>query len=233
MYLATNDNHGLLEISHREKSSRILSASKSQLSELFADFRDAGATGFALAQVPQTGRVLWLQDRLVGLETGRPYGQGCERFGCSMDRLVLACPRNARDLLWAVEEGLRCNSLAAIIAEIWGNPKALDFTASKRLAMRAERQNVPVFLLRFNAQPDLSAARRRWSVRSLPSAPHPYDTKAPGAPRWHADLFRARDARPGQWEVEYDRAAHRLDLVSPLPDSALGEKAQDCPAIFG
>ena len=218
--LVSNDNLAA-ESDCPNSSSRMLSFGQSQLVELFTDFRDAGAAGFALAQIPRSGRILWIQDRMAALETGRPFGRGCEWFGCSMDRLVLVCTRNTTDLLWAVEEALRCTSFAAIIGEVFGNPKVMDFTASKRLAVRAEKQGVPLFLLRINAQRDLSAARRRWSVRSLPSAPHPYDPNAPGAPRWHIDLFRARDTKPNQWIVQYDRAAHRLDLVSSLPDGAM------------
>lgn len=226
MHLVPKDNYRNFANDGQHGAIRSLPSLHAQFSELFCDFRDVGAAGFALAQIPQHGRILWVQERLVALETGRPFGRGCVRFGCAMDRLALACSRNARDLLWTVEEGLRCRSLAAIVAEVWGNPKVLDFTASKRLAVRAERQGVPVFMVRYNACADLSAARRRWNVRSLPSAPHPYDAKAPGAPRWRAELFRARDIRPGCWEIEYDRTTHRLDLVSPLSDPTLVGKTQ-------
>ena len=227
MHLGHNDNFDSAAGDAGQRASRAFPPARPQLAELFCDFRDGAAAGFALAQIAQGGRqVLWLQERMVALETGRPFGHGCERFGCGADRLVLACARNAGDLLWAMEEGLRCGSLAAIIGEAWANPRALDFTASKRLAIRAERQGVPVFLLRYNAVPDLSAARRRWRVRALPSMPHPHDAKAPGAPCWEAELLRARDARPGTWQVRYDRAAHRLDPLPPLRDPAVeGETA--------
>lgn len=195
---------------------------KPRLVELFADFRDAGAAGFALSQVPRAGDILWVQDRMAALETGRPFGQAFARFGGDAQRLVLACSRGAADLLWTMEEGLRCPSLSAIIGEVWGDPRALDFTATKRLATRAERQGVHVFLIRFNATATLSAARQRWNISSLPSAPHPWDDRAPGAPRWRAELFRARRDRPGVWDASYDSAAHRLDLVPPLRDSAVG-----------
>jgi protein ImuA len=202
-----------------------------QLVELFSDFRDAGVAGFALAQVPRGGRILWVQERMAALETGRPFGQGFDRFGGDPEQLVLACSRNATDLLWAMEEGLRCTSISAIIGEVWGDPKALDFTATKRLAMRAERQGVHVFLIRFQGHPNLSAARQRWNIRSLPSAPHPYDAKAPGAPRWEAELFRSRGVKPGICQAGYDRAAHRLDLVPVLPDPEMEEDAVPTAAI--
>ncbi len=191
------------------------------LVEMFIDPRDSGAVGFALAQTALTGRILWVQDRMAALEGGKPAAQAFSRFGGAPDRLVLACGRQAADVLWTMEEGLRCTSLAAIIGEIWGDPRALDFTATKRLALRAERQGVPVFLVRFAASPSLSAARQRWQITSLPSAPHPYDPQAPGTPRWRAELFRARGLPPGIWEASYDRAAHRLNLVSPFSDSKM------------
>ena len=191
------------------------------LSEMFTDPREAGAVGFALAQVPGVGRILWVQERMATIEAGVPSGRSFARFGGDAERLVLACARSSADVLWTMEEGLKCASLSAIIGEVWGDPPALDFTATKRLAMRAERQGVQVFLLRFAATPSLSAARQRWRVRSLPSLPHPHDARAPGLPRWHVELFRARGARPGVWQASYDRAAHRVDLVSPFCDAAV------------
>ena len=196
--------------------------SQTSLSEIFAGPRDAGALGFALAQIPRkSGRLLWVQDRMAALETGRPCGQAFPEFGTNAEQLVLACARTGADVLWTMEEGLKCASLSAIIGEVWGDPHALDFTATKRLAMRAERQGVPVFLMRFGGSANLSAARLRWRVASRPSLPHPYDDRAPGQPRWRAELFRARGSKLGIWEARYDAAAHRLHLDAALPDPAL------------
>ncbi|WP_199223158.1 ImuA family protein [Oricola cellulosilytica] len=196
---------------------------KPQLAELMGATRDAGAAGFALAQIPAGKPVLWVQDRMCAEEMGRPYGQGLERFGADRHKLIAVCASDAAGVLWAMEEGLKCSALAAVIGEIWGDPAALDFTATKRLAMRSERTGIQVFLIRFAAGSSLSAARSRWRVTSSISAPHPYDPQAPGVPRWRAELFRARDSRPGLWEAGYDAKAHRLDLSSPLRDPALEE----------
>ena len=222
----SNDNAAVGDDRPRALSPVPIVPGQPQLVELFTHFRDGGAAGFALAQVPAGGQLLWVQDRMVALETGAPFGQSFARFGGDADRLVLACARGASDLLWAMEEGLRCASLSAIIGEVWGDPRSLDFTATKRLAMRAERQGVHVFLIRVQGNANLSAARRRWRVRSLPSRPDPHDDRAPGSPRWHAELFRARDTRPGTWEARYDRAAHRVDLVPPFRDGAVEDAAK-------
>ncbi|MEM6712150.1 MAG: hypothetical protein AAF590_07695 [Pseudomonadota bacterium] len=191
------------------------------LTEILLDARDPGAIGFAVAQMKPKGSILWVQDRLSAMENGLPAPQALTRFNMASERLILACGQRAEEVLWAMEEGLRCQALGGIIGEIWGDPRALDFTATKRLALRAERQGVPVFLVRAGGAPSLSAARKRWRVCSRPSVPHPFDSKAPGAPRWRADLFRSRGSKPGTFEVDYDPTTHRLDLVPAFRHSAL------------
>ncbi len=189
------------------------------LSEAFASHSaDASAVGFALSRLPRgTAPVLWVQDRLSRKEAGRPA-----LAGMCVDRPVIMVDLSrAMDVLWAMEDGLRCRSLGAVIGEIWGDPPCLDFTATKRLALRAEAGDVPCWLIRRAASPDLSAARERWRITSIPSAPHPHDPQAPGAPRWALDLFRARHTRPGQWVASYDRATDRVDLAAPVRDRAV------------
>ncbi len=193
------------------------------LSEIFSPRAiDAAATGFALAHVdPAKGPVLWIQDRLSRREAGRPYLPG---LGPVQDILYLEVSKPV-DVLWAMEQGLSCRALAAVIGEVWGQAPAVDFTATKRLALRSEAQAVPAWLIRRAAKPDLSAARERWHVSSLPSALDPDDPRAPGAPLWQADLFRARWRAPARWVARYDRARHRLELdheLAPRPaDPAL------------
>ncbi len=170
------------------------------LAEYFADHAADGAvTGFACAQlagVVASGKpLLWVQDSATQREAGKPYPPGLPG-GLAM---ILVTVNRAVDVLWAMEEGLHCDALGAVLGEIWGDPAALDFTATKRLALRAEARAIPALLIRRAAHPDLSAARQRWRIASLPAALEPDDTRAPGRPLWQADLFRARGRTPGQW----------------------------------
>ena len=191
------------------------------LSEAFPETAtDAAAIGFILARLPKTDApVLWVQDRLSRKEAGHPYLAG---VGTGRPIIKVDLSR-AADVLWAMEDGLRCKTLAAVIGEVWGDPRVLDFTATKRLAMRAEAAGVPGWLVRRAASADLSAARERWRIASLPAAPHPHDTHAPGLPRWSLNLFRSRLRPPGQWIATYDPSADRLDLSSPIRDGAVAE----------
>jgi protein ImuA len=196
------------------------------LAEIFPETAvDGAATGFALAHMqPAAGPVLWVQDKLSRRETGRPYLAGMK---AGLQVLAVEVSRPA-DVLWAMEEGLRCPTLCGVIGEVWGDPQVLDFTATKRLALRAEAHGVAAWLIRRAATPDLSAARERWRVASLPSATVRDDMRAPGAAQWRVTLFRARWQAPGQWVARCDRSTqsmvleHGMDLMPETPRSATG-----------
>ncbi|MDQ2065909.1 hypothetical protein Q9295_05970 [Xinfangfangia sp. CPCC 101601] len=170
--------------------------------------------------------ILWLQERMVWREAGRPYLPGLG----PRPLLLMQLSRPA-DILIAAEEGLNCNVLAGVVAELRGNPSALSFTALKRLALRAEASGVPCWLIRQSAEPGLSAARERWRIAPLPSDANPDDPRAPGTARWKLELFRSRDARPGEWEARHERtgesdegrAPDHLDLVAAIRDGTLAE----------
>jgi protein ImuA len=188
------------------------------LSELFAAHpRDAGWAGFLLAQLATDKPLLWVQDRMAILESGRVHPPGLPS-----QNLNHVEARDARDALWAMEEGVRCACLAAVIGEIWGDPKVLDFTASRRLAVAAERSGTPCWLVRLGGTPNLSGARMRWRIASAPSLLNELDPKAPGSPAWDAELFRARGMPPGRWSIAHDAGA--FHLAAAPGDRALGEE---------
>lgn len=193
------------------------------LAELFAaNPRDGGWCGFLLPQLP-AGPLLWVQERMAILEAGRVHPPGLP------EREILhVAARDSREALWAMEEGLRCQGLSAVIGEIWGDPTSLDFTATRRLAVAAERNGVAAFLIRLGGHANLSGARYRWRVASAPSLAHPDDPRAPGAPAWDAELFRARGRPPGRWTVSHEPggqspAAAAFDLVADVRDRPLDE----------
>lgn len=188
-------------------------------SEVFASCDDATGAGLALAlardalQVASRGddplaniedrrQVLWVQDKRAVQRSGRPYRHGLPRE--LRDRLIHVEAVTPEDALFALEEGLRCRDLACVIGEIVGNPRALDFTASRRLSLAAEKHGVPLWLVRLEAEPDLSSARVRWRVEASPSVPPRWNTDAPGASAWKAELFRARSHTPGKWILSDD-----------------------------
>ena len=194
---------------------------KPSLGELFAAHpRDGGWAGFLTAQPIRPGTILWVQERMAIVESGRIHPHGLP-----YPDLIHVEARDARAALWAMEEGIRCSGLALVIGEIWGDPKALDFTATRRLAVAAERSGVGCWLVRLGGNANLSGARMRWRIASRPSLAHPLDPRAPGASAWEAELFRARGRPPGQWTVAHEASdpSHPFRLVAEAGDRTVGE----------
>lgn len=206
--------------------------------EVFSSAREASGAGLALALARDGWRdlhggeladisdergILWVQDARAAKLGGLPY-----RAGLPEDwrrRLIHVLAPKPADALFALEEGVRCRDLAFVIGELAGNPRELDFTASRRLTLAAERHGVPLYLVRLDAQRDLSAARMRWAAHSAPSPAPRWNAAAPGMPAWQAELFRSRRHRPGRWTLHDEReglgalaAVARADEDGPAPD---------------
>lgn len=197
-------------------------------SEIFAPSGEASGTATALALALDDWRntpreeeaqpkedlrsVLWVQTKDAIRLSGRPFRAGLPEE--LQARVVHVRAESCADALFALEEGVRCREIAFAIGELAGNPRALDFTASRRLTLTAERHGVPLYLVRLDARRDLSSARMRWDVASAPSRLAQWNEQAPGAPVWHAELFRARGHPPGTWLLS-ERAA-RLSACKPM-----------------
>jgi protein ImuA len=171
---------------------------------------------FLLAQLPAGKPVLWVQDRMAILESGRIYPPGLPA-----EDLIHVEAREARDALWAMEEGVRCSCLSAVIGELWGDPRALDFTATRRLAVASERSGTPCWLVRLGGNANLSGARMRWRIASAPSLINELDPRAAGTPAWNAELFRARGTPPGRWSIAHEAGV--FHLVAGTGNRTMGE----------
>jgi protein ImuA len=188
------------------------------LSELFAASpRDGGWAAFLVAQIGSDKPLLWVQERMAILESGRIHPPGLPS-----QNLIHVEARDARDALWAMEEGVRCAALSCVIGELWGDSKALDFTATRRLAVAAERSGVPCWLVRLGGHANLSGARMRWRIASASSLMNTLDAKAPGLPAWDAELFRARGSPPGRWSIAHEAGV--FHLAAAPGDRTMGEE---------
>lgn len=146
-----------------------------------------------------TGRAwLWCTREL-------PYGPALADFGLAPESLVVARCTDARELLWAAEEGLAAPALGAVLVEA----AALGATAARRLALAARQSGVAALLLRPRGDALPLAAATRWRV-----------TGAPGD-AWDVELLRARGAAPRRWRVAW----HGRDGAMPV---SLVAAAADC-----
>lgn len=206
--------------------------------EVFAPGDEASGAGLALALARDKVRclprdewrqaVLWVQDKAAVRLTGRPCRAGLpEDLRAGLIHVAAARPEDA---LFALEEGLRCPEFAFVIGEIAGNPRVLDLTASRRLSLAAERNGVPLYLIRVGAERDLGSARMRWAVRSVRSPAPRWNPAAPGTASWRAELFRACGHAPGEWILRDED--HSLFAERP-GKAASPEGAADAPPHSG
>jgi protein ImuA len=152
---------------------------------------------------------------------GRLHGHGLRAFGLDPSRLILIETVRRKDTLWAIEEALRSDAPAAIA----GIVDQLDLKTSQRLQLTATDAGRPLFLLRPAQNLESSAASTRWRVGTAEAARDRFGLIT--RPRWHLQLERARNGRPGEWVVEYDHVAHRFSLAAALADPACARGASE------
>ena len=149
---------------------------------------------------------------------------GLAGFGIDADRLIVVRARHREDVLWVMEEALRCGRLAAVLGEV----DAVDLTASRRLQLAAGTGGTAALLLREGgrraAVRTVTAAVTRWGVAPAPSVA----AIGLGPPRWHLSLLRCRGGRPHDWLVEWDEIARTLTVpreaeeATPVPVRRVG-----------
>jgi protein ImuA len=86
---------------------------------------------------------------------------------------------------------------------------------------------LPLLLLRPSQTLESSAASTRWRIGTAAAARDRFGSYT--RPRWHLQLERCRNGRPGEWVVEYDHVAHRFSLVAALADQTFSRGAGDQP----
>ena len=182
---------------------------RARLHELFAlEAGDsAAAAGFAAMLSIRAGKqdapLLWLRCGNAEARGGTVYAPGLSELGSDPDRLVVALAPDPVALLRGAADAARCAGLPALIVECWGKFPALDLTASRRLALAAERSGTTLLMLRADARPVPSAAETRWAVRAAPSDG---EAGAPGRPSFEIELLRRRAGPAGmRWRMEWNR----------------------------
>jgi protein ImuA len=143
---------------------------------------------------------------------GRLHGHGLNALGLDPARLILVETAHRKETLWAMEEAVRSAAPAAVVGVI----DTLDLKLSQRLHLAATDAGLPLFLLRPAPTLESSAAATRWRIGTATAARDRFGLVT--QPRWHLQLERCRNGRPGQWVVEYDHVAHRFSLAAALAD---------------
>lgn len=122
-----------------------------------------------------------------------------QAFGIVPDKVIFIDLQKEKEMLWVIEEALKCEGLSAVIGEI----KELSFTASRRLQLAVEKSNVTGFIIRRNPRNvNATACVTRWKITNLPSG-LTGDMPGVGFPRWNVELLKVRNGKPGTWPIEF------------------------------
>jgi protein ImuA len=174
---------------------------------LRAGLDDPAAKGSHAKAEP--GGVVWIRQAHGEAETGGLYAPGLAGMGLSAGRIVQLRLRDVKSLLRAGIEAAGCPALGALVIEPCGEPPLLDLTATRRLALAAERSGTTLFMLRTPPRKAASAALTRWRIAASPS--HALEANAPGAPAFEVTLSRNRAGREGlSWRLEWCRVEQRF-----------------------
>ena len=167
----------------------------------------AAATGFALGLVVRgRRRVCWLAEDMALAESGAPHGPGLDAFGLRPERLLTVAAAHRCDLLWAMEEALRCRAVHAAIGEL--RDGEIDPVALRRLSLAAGESGALALLLRSAPARGVSTAATRWIVGAAPQD------------RLAVELVRNRRGPLGAWILEWSDSDEHFILAPAQPLAA-------------
>ncbi|HKT86346.1 MAG TPA: hypothetical protein VJQ77_09700 [Novosphingobium sp.] len=175
-----------------------------KLHEIHADRYDqAAALAFALCRSGKGKAGAALLARRRTRSQAVINGDGLALLGFDPACLTIVDADGELDLLRAGLEAARCPGVDLVLLETKGRFAGYDLTASRRLALAAERSRSCVIVLRHDAQPRPSAAWTRWDIASAPSLA--LEADAPGHPAIEARLLRWQGGPAGRhWRLEWD-----------------------------
>jgi protein ImuA len=165
---------------------------------------DAGATGgfvsgLLSSLMQSNGASVWISAaRTI-------FPPALKSFGIAPDKIIFIDLKKEKQILWTMEEALKCDGLSAVICEI----PELSFIASRRLQLAVEQSRVTGFILRRNPRSlNTTACVTRWKITPLPSE---LADGMPGVgfPCWNVELLKVRNGYPGKWKIEFSAGRFR------------------------
>ncbi len=177
------------------------------------------------------GALLWLA------EGDDLYAPGLVRYGIGPGQLlVVSGLRRQDDMLWAMEEALRCRAVSGVVAEIG----QVGLIAGRRLMLAAEGTGVLGLVLSRRARGrggvgvgEVRSAISRWRVTAVPGRTAGDETGPPGQTdetRWRIELLHCRGGRPAEWMVSWSSSEANPVHEVPRPnhnDVAVGGGRQE------
>ena len=158
----------------------------------------AASEGFIaglLAKMMQNkGSCLWIS------RNRKLFPPSLQTFGVDAQQIIFIDLYYEKEILWTMEEALKCEGLACVLAEL----PDIDFGQSRRLQLATEKSHVTGILLRKEPKRSLSATACtvRWQIKPLPTAFND-DLPGVGNPRWEVNLLKVKNGHTGKFFIEW------------------------------
>ena len=166
-------------------------------------------SGIAGGLMKHNGAMVWISNNR------NIFPPALKAFGIMPERVIFIQLKKEKELLWVMEEALKCEGLAAVIGEI----TELGFTASRRLQLAVEESRVTGFILRRNPKNiNTTACLTRWQITTASSET---ENNMPGVgyPRWNVELLKVRNGTAGKWQLEFAGGQFRqVSKIVIIPD---------------
>jgi len=165
--------------------------------EFISNAKEAAAAtnGFMaglISQFAKEGTAVWVSNKRT------IYPLALSVFGIKPERVFFIDLWRQKDVLWAIEEALKCDAVSVVIGEI----SELSFTESRRLQLAVEQSRVTGFIHRYSPKTNnVTACVTRWKIRPLAS--ETIGMPGVGFPRWNVQLLKVRNGKPGTWQIEW------------------------------
>jgi protein ImuA len=168
-------------------------------------------SGILAGLIKNGGAAIWIaSSRTI-------FPPALKAFGMNPDQIIFVDLLKEKDLLWAMEEALKCEGIAAVVGEF----PELSFTVSRRFQLAVEQSRVTGFVLRNNPRNlNTNACFSRWKINPLLSFSED-DLPGLGFPRWNVELQKIRNGKPGIWQLEWAGGGFqpvRKTIPSIIPD---------------
>jgi len=158
----------------------------------------AASEGFMaglLAKLMENGAAcLWIS------KNRKLFPPALQSFGVKPQQVIFIDLYREKEILWVMEEALKCEGLAAVIAEL----PDLDFAQSRRLQLAVEQSRVTGLVLRKEPKRlSATACTVRWQVKPQASELQ-MGLPGVGQPRWEVNLLKVRNGHTGSFIIEWE-----------------------------
>ena len=167
--------------------------------------------GIVSSLLKNSGVAIWISSSQI------VFPPALVSFGINPSQIIFIHLKNQKEILWTIEEALKCEGLTAVVGEV----SFVDLAISRRLQLATEQTGVTGFLLRTNQRTlNTTACTCRWVIQHLPS-----ETKdglpGIGFPKWNVELLKVRNGKPGSWQLEW--VNEQFNEVMMKRSSIIGE----------